>query len=78
MSGSPVLIIGGTRESEATRWPLAFSARSMKRSTSLDGMSVESISELACAMLWKFRSATCGLTCWSIALITHFCRAIRE
>ena len=78
MSGSPVLIIGGTRESEATRWSLAFIARSMKRSTSLEGMSVEIISELALAMLWKLLSADCGLICWSIASMTHFCRAIRE
>ncbi len=50
----------------------------MNRSTSLAGMLVEIIAELAFAISSKLRTATCGLICCSIAFITHFCRAIRE
>ena len=39
---------------------------------------VEIISEEASAIFSKLRSAVSGLTCWSIAFITHFWRAIRE
>ena len=39
---------------------------------------MEIIAELASAICSKLRTAVCGLICWSIALITHFCRAIRE
>ena len=78
MSGSPVLIIGGTSDSVETFSSRALRARSMNRPTSLRGMSVEIISELACAIFSKLRSAVCGLICSSIALITHFWRAIRE
>ena len=78
MSGWAVLIIGGTSDSVAIFWPLAFSARSTNRSTSPRGTSVETIAELASAIFSKLRSATWGLTCWSIAPITHFCRAMRE
>ena len=49
----------------------------MKRSTSLDGMSVDTIAEDALAILSKLVSTVCGLIWWSIAFITHFCRAIR-
>ena len=78
MSGSAVLIIGGTSDSVETFWLRALSARSMNRPTSLGGMLVEIIAELAWAIFSKLRSAVCGLICSSIALITHFWRAIRE
>ena len=78
MSGFAVLIIGGTRERVAIFWLRALSASSTNRSTSPRGMSVETIASLAPAISSKLRRAACGLTCWSIALITHFCRAMRE
>ena len=78
MSGSPVLTSGGTSDSVAIGWPLAFSASAMKRSTSLAGMSVEIIADDALAIFSKFVSTVSGLTWWSIAFITHFWRAIRE
>ena len=78
MSGSPVLMSGGTSDSVAMGWLLALRASAMKRSTSLAGMSVEIISDDAFAIFSKFVSTVCGLTWWSIAFITHFWRAIRE
>ena len=78
MSGSAVLIIGGTSESVEIFWPRALRASAMNVSTSPAGMLVEIIAELASAIFWKLRTAVCGLICWSIAFITHFCRAIRE
>ena len=78
MSGSPVFTSGGTSDSVATGWPLAFSASPMNVSTSLAGMSVEIISEDASAIFSKLVSTVCGLIWWSIAFITHFWRAIRE
>ena len=73
-----VFTSGGTRDSVATGWPLAFMARPMNLSTSLAGMSVDTIWEEAFAIFSKFVSTVCGLSWWSIAFITHFCRAIRE
>ena len=57
MSGSAVLIMGGTSDSVAIFWLLALSARSAKRSTSPRGTSVETIAELALAIFWKLRHA---------------------
>ena len=39
---------------------------------------MEIISVLACAIFSKLRSAVCGLTCCSMAFMTHFWRAMRE
>jgi hypothetical protein len=78
MSGSAVLIIGGTRDSVDIFSDFALRASAMKRSTSSRGRLVESIAELASAILRKLRSASWGLTCCTIAFITHFWRAIRE
>ena len=46
--------------------------------TSDVGMLVDTISELAFAIFAKLRNAVWGVTCWSIAFMTHFWRAIRE
>ena len=78
MSGSPVFTSGGTSDRVATGCPFAFYASSMNVSTSLAGMSVETISEEAVAIFSKLVSTVCGLSWRSIAFITHFCRAIRE
>ena len=78
MSGSAVSIIGGTSESVEIFWLRALRASWAKESNSPRGMLVETIDELASAIFAKLRSAAWGLTCWSIALITHFWRAIRE
>ena len=69
---------GGTIDSVATFWSLALRARSTNRPTSLAGMFVDTIAELALAIFWKFLSTSVGLSWSSIAAITHFCRAIRE
>ena len=51
----------------------------MNRSTSLAGMSVEIIAVAGLGDVARSLSTTvCGLSWWSIAFITHFCRAIRE
>ena len=56
MSGSPVFTSGGTSDRVAIGWPFAFSASAMKRSTSLAGMSVETIAEEALAIFSKLVS----------------------
>ncbi len=78
MSGAAVTIAGGTSETVEIFWSFAFSARPMKRSSSLAGRFVDTISDDAAAMSWKFESAVWGEIWRSIALITHFWRAIRE
>ena len=77
-SGSPVSTSGGTNETVVSGSSLARSARSTKRSSSVAGMSVLSSCLLASAISWTCSSTCCGLSCCSMALITHFCRAIRE
>ena len=55
MSGSAVLIIGGTSESVEIFWPRALSASWTNRANSPAGMLVETIAELASAMSAKLR-----------------------
>ncbi len=78
MSGSAVLIIGGTSDSVEIFCPLALSASAVNVSSSEAGRLVEIISLEAWAIDSKLVTAVCGLTCCSIAFITHFCRAMRE
>ncbi len=78
MSGSPVLIAGGTNETVLTGCERAFIASSAKVPSSEAGRSVVTSFSLALAMLSNFVTTVAGESCWSIAFITHFCRAIRE
>ena len=78
MSGSAVLISGGTSETVEIFWLRAFSASVENRSSSLAREVGGDHRRLALAMFSKLRSAVCGLICCSIAFITHFWRAIRE
>src|SRR3546814_793776 len=78
MSGSAVLMSGGTSETEEIFCPRALSARSMKRPNSEPGRFVENMSVDADASDSKLVSTVLGFTCDAKALITHFWRAIRE
>ena len=76
--GSYVLITGGTKDTVAIGSDLAFNARSANVPSSEAGMSVDISCLPAEAIASKWVMAVWGLSCLSIALITHFCRAIRE
>ena len=78
MSGSAVLIIGGTNETVETGRARALSASSTKVPSSEAGRSVDTTALPAFAICSNWVTTTCGLSWSSIALITHFCRAIRE
>ena len=57
---------------------LALRASSINVSILRGGMSVSTISLPADAIWLKLVSTVTGSSCFSIAVITHFCRAIRS
>src|SRR5699024_4657596 len=76
-SGSPGWISGGTNDTLAIGVSLALRASSSNAPVSDCGTSVTAISSPAFAIAPNLVSTVAGSSCFSIAAITHFCRAIR-